>query len=43
MYLIFSGEGSTDAGTDEFPGPMLHLIDRIIESNQRFKYSIITQ
>ncbi|MDR0608983.1 MAG: hypothetical protein LBG58_02640 [Planctomycetaceae bacterium] len=39
MYLIFSGEGSTDTGTDEFPGPMLYLIDQII--NKRFSSSIL--
>ncbi|MDR2172572.1 MAG: hypothetical protein LBP59_20725 [Planctomycetaceae bacterium] len=41
MYLIFSGEGSTDMGTGEFQGPMLYLIDRIIESDRRFGYSIL--
>ncbi|MDR1483365.1 MAG: hypothetical protein LBT09_00930 [Planctomycetaceae bacterium] len=41
MYLIFSGEGSTDTGTVEFPGPMLYLIDQIIEHDKRFSYSIL--
>jgi hypothetical protein len=41
MYLIFSGEGSTDTGTGEFPGPMLYLIDQIIEYNKRFSFSIL--
>jgi hypothetical protein len=41
MYLIFSGEGSTDVGSDEFPGPMLYLIDQLIQNNKRFSYSIL--
>jgi hypothetical protein len=39
--MIFSGEGSTDTGTGEFPGPMLYLVDRIIENNRRYSYSIL--
>jgi hypothetical protein len=39
--MIFSGEGSTDTGTKEYPGPMIYLVDQILI--KKFSFSIIDQ
>jgi hypothetical protein len=41
MYLIFSGEGSTDMGNEEYPGPMLHFIDRI--ASKKLSFSLLKE